>query len=284
MYYHAAILLLFRPFLKAKFTQSDVSPSDVCRSSAAAISTIFDQHRRMYDSVGIYTFQIHCLLAACTIHIINTPAIASTQYLTSAANHFHHLAHINGWAAECINILKDLVHKWNIVLPMEAEQALYQDAPGGTVQSEIEASRGKRGAFSQPNVPPTPQQKKQRLSVPRMLNQSSSSISETSGASVPRTSITSTVASKHPAKLLPELSSNVAAQMSYLFAPFPNQPAPMLVPIHTSNVVETRLDTQILHPTLPDFDGLTFESETGWFDPFMGFDTVGNHGEGESRF
>jgi len=125
MYYHAAVLLLFRPFLKAKFTQSDISPQDVCRSSAAAISQIFDQHRRLYDSIGLYTLQIHCLLAACTVHIINIPAIASTQYLTSAARHFQDLATLNGWAGECINILKDLVSKWNIILPMEAENALY---------------------------------------------------------------------------------------------------------------------------------------------------------------
>jgi hypothetical protein len=78
MYYHAADLLLFRPFLKAKFKGSKISPSEACRSSAATISHLFDQHSEMYDSVGIFTLQIHCLLAACTIHIINTPAIAST--------------------------------------------------------------------------------------------------------------------------------------------------------------------------------------------------------------
>lgn len=262
MYYHAAVLLLFRPFLKAKFTQSDISPQDVCRASAAAISQIFDQHRRLYDSIGIYTLQIHCLLAACTVHIINTPAIASTQYLTSAAHHFHHLAGLNAWASECINILKDLVSNWNIFLPMEAEAALYRDETVAG-SGESEPNRNKRAAYGQPNVPPNPQQKKPKLSAPRMLNQQSSSLSNNSD--------------RRPS-LLPETSTGSNSSLSYLFAPFPNQPPPMLGPIHTSNIMlgEKTLQGQMLNHRLGDFDGLTFEmgnnGEGGWFDSFMGFD------------
>jgi len=266
MYYHAAVLLLFRPFLRAKFTQSDISPPDICRSSAAAISQIFDQHCRRFDSIGIYTLQIHCLLAACTVHVINLPAIASTQYFTSAAHHFHQLSMFNGWAAECVDILKDLVNKWNIVLPMEAEAALYGDQDSTALASPTESessNRHKRSAFSQPNVPPIPQQKRTKLSVPRLQSQSSSGGEQ----QPPRTP-----------SLLPEISSlsSTGSAPSYLFAPFPGQPPPMLAPFHTSNAMEASLQGQMMQHSLSEFDGLTFDmptgNEGGWFDTFMGFD------------
>ncbi|KIW03216.1 uncharacterized protein PV09_05440 [Verruconis gallopava] len=291
MYYHAAVLLLFRPFLKAKFTQSNVSPSEVCRASAASISRLFNQHRRLYDSVGIYTLQMHCLLAACTIHIINTPAIASTQYLISAAKHFHDLAHVNGWAVECISILKNLVEKWQIVLPMEADLALFQDTAARTSHDENESGRAKRSAFAPPDVPPNPQQKKPKLAIPRMLGRSPSSEQSSSGsaespASRPNSSLaghSSTANESSKGSNPPGLHREATSQLNYLFAPFPNQPAPMLAPTHSSDVLEMESRGQMPQQPRVDFDGLTFESGTGWFDPFMGFDTAGSIGEGEQR-
>jgi hypothetical protein len=66
-------------------------------------------------------------------------------------------------------------------------------------------------------------------------------------------------------------------QMSYLFAPFPGQPPPMLAPFHTSNMFEVNnaLQGQMMQHTLNEFDGLTFQgggSGEGWLDTFMGFD------------
>jgi hypothetical protein len=56
---------------------------------------------------------------------------------------------------------------------------------------------------------------------------------------------------------------------NYLFAPFPNQPAPLLGPIHTSTSSDTEWNDE-LSKVAQDFDGLKFEGD-GWFDPFMGF-------------
>lgn len=273
MYYHAAVLLLFRPFLKARFTDSEVSPSDVCRTSAAAISQIFDQHRRLYDSVGIYTLQIHCLLTACTIHIINIPAIASTQYLTSACNHFHQIE--QGWASGSLNIIKDLVQKWNIVLPMEAEQALYQQSFHTPNDPSYSAKRGNDFL-----APPSPAlQKKPRLAaLPRVLARDSSSTSDGEFNPNRRGSVTSIASSGGKlAALDPTITPVVPA--NYLFAPFPNQPAPLLGPIHTSAAAGPGVDFR----TLNGFDGLSFEGESGWFDPFMGYEILGSYGDGVTR-
>ncbi|OCL04980.1 hypothetical protein AOQ84DRAFT_299807 [Glonium stellatum] len=243
MYYHAAVLLLFRPFLKAKFTESDVSPREVCRQSANAISDIFAQHRRLYDLVGIYTFQVHCLLTACTIHIINVPTISSTNYLTAACDSFQDLVHRNEWATGSLNIIKGLVQKWNIILPIEAETALYRNQE---VLSSFDFGSGS-GSQSPP--------------------------SSTSGASVYRPekrahflNPSSQVMQKRQ-RLAPRETST--QPMNYLFAPFPNQPAPLLGPIHTSTSADTEWNDE-LNKVAQGFDGLNFSGDD-WFDPFMGY-------------
>jgi hypothetical protein len=290
MYYHAAVLLLMRPFLKAKFTHSDISPSDVCRQAAAAISDIFAQHRRLYHTVGIYTFQLHCLLTACTIHIINIPAISSTTCLTAACNHFHDLSRWNKGANGSLDTIKGLVQKWIIILPLEAEEALYRNSEEkgqddvNMGQQDVFKS-AKRSAFLGPsnNV-----LKRQKLAMPRLPGATSSSSSlgmegnESSGSGGPGGSAapisqgrdgSSGDSSSSPG----QRPWREQQQTNYLFAPFPNQPAPLLGPIHTSTSAETeRLDEMI--KVAQGFDGLSFE-QGGWFDPFMGYSGDRNYGE-----
>ncbi|KAK5201702.1 hypothetical protein LTR16_001762 [Cryomyces antarcticus] len=232
MYYHAAVLLLFRPFLKATFTKSPVSPREVCRQSADAISKIFAQHRRLYDLAGIYTFQVHCLLTACTIHIINVPALSSTSYLTAACNNFQDLIHRNEWATGSLNIIKGLVQKWNIILPLDAETALYRNAHktsdfsfGNESQAQIYRPE-KRSHFLNPST--QVMQKRQRL-APRETREQPT---------------------------------------NYLFAPFPNHPAPLLGPVHTSTSADTEHNDE-LNKVAQGLDGLSFGDD--WFDPFMGY-------------
>jgi hypothetical protein len=57
---------------------------------------------------------------------------------------------------------------------------------------------------------------------------------------------------------------------NFLFAPFPNQPAPLLGPIHTSTTPDPEWSEEdVVKRVTQDFDGLRFEGD-GWFDPFMG--------------
>jgi hypothetical protein len=286
MYYHAAVLLLFRPFLKAKFTQSDLTPSDVCRQAAASISDLFFEHRRLYDTVGIYTFQLHCLLTACTIHIINIPAIASTSYLTQACNHFHDLARWNEWATGSLTIIKGLVQKWSIILPVEAEMALYRTQRGDDMHVESGVTDGDPGPraeiFRSPKRmaflnPPTQDslQKRPRLASPssnfsKKLPGTASLVSgsqqiegELTAASPTHAHFTTTSSGGAP-RHVREHHTN------FLFAPYPNQPAPLLGPIHTSISVDMKTRDEV-NDVADGFDGLSFEGGGGWFDPFMGY-------------
>lgn len=293
MYYHAAVLLLMRPFLKAKFTHSDISPSSVCRQAAASISDIFAQHRRLYHTVGIYTFQLHCLLTACTIHIINIPAIASTACLTAACNHFHDLSPWNKGASGSLDTIRGLVQKWSIILPTEAEEALYRDS-GPSRPAEDVSMGGQQDAF-QPSKrsaylgPINVIQKRQRLNMPRLRggpgaasSTSSSGLegNESSGSGGPGNSTAPTTVIGR-ARSSGDSSSSPGQrpqqQTNYLFAPFTNQPAPLLGPIHTSTSAETERLNELIQ-VAQGFDGLSFE-QGGWFDPFMGYSGDRSSGE-----
>jgi hypothetical protein len=149
MYYHTALLLLFRPFLKAKIDYSDVVPREVCREAANMISDLWQQHRRIYGLSGIYMFQVHCLLTACTIHVINVPTISATRHLTTACNIFQDLIPRNGWARSAVTILRGLAEKWRLVLPLEVEEAMYRDVGGPPVSSQ-----GQHGSMLPPESDP----------------------------------------------------------------------------------------------------------------------------------
>jgi hypothetical protein len=50
MYYHFAILLLFRPFIKLNIVDSSISPRDVCSQAAEAISALVCSYSRLYST------------------------------------------------------------------------------------------------------------------------------------------------------------------------------------------------------------------------------------------
>jgi hypothetical protein len=277
MYYHAAVLLLFRPFLKAEFTDSAISPSDVCRRAAAEISSLFALYRRYYGTVGIYTFQLHCLLTACTIHIIYTPAIASTTFLTNACNQFHELAKWNEWATGSLNIIKGLVSKWGIVLPAETELALYRNH-GDMAEGNLEETAGfqqdvfrstKRVGFLNPSSSIIP--KRQKLAAPGLPGAASLASGKLPPCSLEREEAEGEDDDEYSAAMgpdgKPKQTYSREQQSRVLFAPFPNQPAPLLEPIHTS----VQLEVNNQDGVADGYDGISFEGSGGWFDPYMGY-------------
>jgi hypothetical protein len=124
MYYHCAILLLFRPFLRVKFSINDISAINMCHQSASAISDLFALHLRLYKSVGICAFHTRCLLNACTIHLLDASANTSATYLTTAIEHFQDLDLWLHDARNCIDTLTYLARKWKVKLPIQTQQTL----------------------------------------------------------------------------------------------------------------------------------------------------------------
>lgn len=241
--WHAAVLLLFRPFLKAKLTDSDVVPQDVCRQSANAISELFAQHRSYYDLTGIDAFHLQCLLNACTVHIIHMPAIASTEHFINACNNLHDMVDRSKWAKSSLDEIKRLVKKWNRVLPRDAECALYrsdrQSSEPDALPAIIANLQGSSKAMASSRSPMDPPEFSDKRTATGSLSR------ETSLSKRPR------------------MSESYSAQ---LFAPSESQPAPLPGPMTDG------IDGTDLHDRLSfEFPGFDFSGDD-IFDPFMGFE------------
>ncbi|KAH7025325.1 fungal-specific transcription factor domain-containing protein [Macrophomina phaseolina] len=259
MYYHAAVLLLFRPFLNARFAESNLSPREVCRQAANTVSTLFAHHLQLYGLNGILTFQIHCLLSACTIHMIKLPSISAADHLAAACNSFQDLVRMNDWATGSLNIIRSLVQKWKIILPLEVEVALYRDqgattaTPGESIATtiantaislDLDPIRNPDNSYSTAlsDSEPTPDS---------MLSSSCPEKGEahfaglTTGSNIPQecqrpaVSYPNDTTAISPAKNSGYINTTLPTQyqqqvIKHPFIPFPNEPAPLLHPIHTS--------------------------------------------------
>lgn len=125
MQYHSAVLLLFRPFLSAKFVDfPGTDPRHIAMIAAQNISHAFQEHYRQYHHTGVCTLHVHALLTACTIHILNLANQESLQGLISACKNFWVLAPRIKWASASLQIVQGLATRWSIILPPEVMAVL----------------------------------------------------------------------------------------------------------------------------------------------------------------
>ncbi|KAL6917071.1 hypothetical protein FSST1_008566 [Fusarium sambucinum] len=69
MYYHFAILLLFRPFIKLRIIGSQVSPRDVCLEAANAIQDLLMSYSRLYSLKRAPSFMPYFALTSSIMHL-----------------------------------------------------------------------------------------------------------------------------------------------------------------------------------------------------------------------
>ncbi|EJT79914.1 hypothetical protein GGTG_04996 [Gaeumannomyces tritici R3-111a-1] len=81
MYYHFAILLLFRPLIKLRIIGSSVSPRDVCLQAAEAISSLLRSYSQLYTLRRTPSFVPYFVLTSSIMHL----AIAATRAQESSA-------------------------------------------------------------------------------------------------------------------------------------------------------------------------------------------------------
>ncbi|KAI9729058.1 MAG: hypothetical protein M1828_000143 [Chrysothrix sp. TS-e1954] len=267
MYFHTAVLLLFRPFLKATIVDSEVVPRDICRTSANAISDIWTQHRELYEYKGIYMFQVHCLLTACTIHIINIPSISATTYLSTACNIFQDLTGVNEWAKSSLGILRGLAKSWSLILPTEVEEAMNRNQEGS--ESPPIAQRASVGIVGQTPLnhamPTDPANAYRSMSMStnyfaqqeHMQQQHAINQQQTQSPTQPQDATSGAVPSKRPQAPNTQLAAPKRQRLSidqtnipptanqqahfamqtaqnFLYSPLAGQPAPLLMPGRSS--------------------------------------------------
>lgn len=102
----------------------------MCQKAANTISNLWTLHRRLFGTSGIWQFQLNCLLAASTIHILYLSDPSSVSHLTHACNTFQELQSWQGWAREALGILRARTKEWNLTLPRDVAQALFNSTDG----------------------------------------------------------------------------------------------------------------------------------------------------------
>ncbi|KAF4987847.1 hypothetical protein FGRMN_10124 [Fusarium graminum] len=132
MYYHFAILLLFRPLIKLKIIGSKVSPRDVCSQAADAIQGLLRSYSSLYTLRRTPSFVPYFVLTSAIMHLaigatsINTntteadvekavkvdPRVA--EAITQGISDLTEMAPCHQFAEQALNILRYLAAKWDI--------------------------------------------------------------------------------------------------------------------------------------------------------------------------
>jgi hypothetical protein len=135
MYYHFAILLLFRPLIKLKILGSKVMPSDVCRQAADAIQGLVRSYSQLYTLRRTPSFVPYFVLTSAIMHLaIGSVSVSNPDELSAAKNvetavkmdphvsesltqgisDLAEMAPCHHFAEQALNILRYLSKKWNI--------------------------------------------------------------------------------------------------------------------------------------------------------------------------
>ncbi|PSR84446.1 fungal-specific transcription factor domain-domain-containing protein [Coniella lustricola] len=162
MYYHFAILLLFRPFIKMRIIGSSISPRDVCCQAADAIQGLLRSYSQLYTLRRTPSFVPYFVLTSSIMHlaIAASDALSAQQQASNGSGQQNEQVPLPGkigdrvdkainqgiadltemapchhFAEQALNILRYLAGKWNIEVDVS-----FKRGTGGT--SDREDSEG----------------------------------------------------------------------------------------------------------------------------------------------
>jgi hypothetical protein len=120
MYYHFAILLLFRPFIKLEIFGSGVSPRDVCAQAAGALQTLVNSYAQLYTLRRTPSFVPYFVLAASITHLVTLGTGRSgPEALNQCVSDLKTLSDCHGFATRAHDILRFLAEHWEVPVEME---------------------------------------------------------------------------------------------------------------------------------------------------------------------
>ncbi|GAO17293.1 hypothetical protein UVI_02044520 [Ustilaginoidea virens] len=149
MYYHFAILLLFRPLIKLRIIGSKIVPKDVCSQAADAIQGLLTSYSQLYTLRRTPSFVPYFVLTSSIMHL----AIgASTSDLVGSGDaqpadieqvvktnprvmaalkrgiaDLAEMAPCHHFAEQALHILGHLARKWNIDVDFEGHDLAPED-------------------------------------------------------------------------------------------------------------------------------------------------------------
>lgn len=139
MYYHCAILLLFRPFIHLRFLGSRVLPRDVCSQAADAILTLVRSYDQLYTLKRTPSFVPYIVLNSCITHLVRaTTSSSALNSFRQGARDLTEMTVCHGFAKRGLYILRWFADHWvagNALgedVPMPAEQIKELCSPSPT--------------------------------------------------------------------------------------------------------------------------------------------------------
>lgn len=154
MYYHFAILLLFRPLIKLRIIGSSISPRDVCSQAADAIQGLLHSYSQLYTLRRTPSFVPYFVLTSSIMHLAIAASTSSSQQsqdggllapgplqqpghtklgekVTASINQgiadLTEMAPCHHFAEQALNILRYLAKKWKIEVDVDVDRKLKKE-------------------------------------------------------------------------------------------------------------------------------------------------------------
>lgn len=121
MYYHAAILLLFRPFIKLRFVGSGVSPRDVCSQSAETVAGLIQSFQKLYTLRRTPAFVPYIVLTSSIVHLASAKVPGNKGPILQAGEDLRMMCGCHGFARRALLILKILAQHWEIDISLDSD-------------------------------------------------------------------------------------------------------------------------------------------------------------------
>ncbi|KAH8594022.1 fungal-specific transcription factor domain-containing protein [Bisporella sp. PMI_857] len=128
MYYHYAILLLFRPLIKLDILSSGIRPRDVCYQAADAISTLVFSYDQLYTLRRTPSFVPYFVLTSSITHLVGYGShLRGPEALLQCMSDLHAMDECHGFAKRSRQILQYLALEWDIAVTWNEDQEIAGD-------------------------------------------------------------------------------------------------------------------------------------------------------------
>ncbi|CZR70072.1 related to nitrate assimilation regulatory protein nirA [Phialocephala subalpina] len=115
MYYHSAILLLFRPFIKLDIIGSGVSPRDMCLQAADAITALVNSYSNLYTLRRTPSFVPYFVCTSSIAHLIGYGnGIRGPEHLRQGVADLRDMSSCHGFANRALEIVQFLCRHWEV--------------------------------------------------------------------------------------------------------------------------------------------------------------------------
>jgi hypothetical protein len=179
MYYHFAILLLFRPLIKLRIIGSSISPRDVCLQAADAISGLLRSYSQLYTLSCTPSFVPYFVLTSSIMHLAIGATPSGVQHsagggeparsgqpsnprtskieprvadaISRGIADLTEMAPCHHFAEQALNILRYLAKKWNIDVEIKTDAEEERRRVEADNQQSIRHSTSSLNFFA-PNV------------------------------------------------------------------------------------------------------------------------------------